>query len=115
MVEFAESQIQFLESSGEDMAELLQGKEGLDNHLALSFPQFVSNPIAAVEQIYDFFKMAPLTVFDRGTMKSLLRKKESQKTLLPKFKIEEIGISKEEIEKRFSAYQKSFGHLYQRS
>ena len=78
------------------------------------FSQFVSNPVAAVEQIYDFFKMAPLTASDRDKMKALLSKKEAQKTLLPKFKIEEIGISKEGIEKRFSAYQKSFGHLYQK-
>lgn len=38
IVEFAESQIQFLERSGEVMAELLHGHQRLDNHLALSFP-----------------------------------------------------------------------------
>lgn len=114
MVEFAESQIQFLERSGEVMASFLRGadNQGLVNHLALSFPQFVSNPVGAVEQVYDFFKMPSLTATDRESMKALLTKKETQKTLLPKFKISEIGISEEEIQQRFSSYSKVFGHLY---
>lgn len=112
--EFSRPQLEFLERSGEVMANFLapSGKPSEHNHLPLSFSQFVSDPIHAVEKIYQFFNLGTLSDVDRDKMKNLLSKKEAQKTMLPNYRLSELGIDAGDLDARFTGYSKAFGHLY---
>ena len=116
MHEFTNPQIRFLEKSAEVMTRLYStpAAHRTSNHLAISFPEFVQDPIKTIEGIHQFFDLGSLTQADQQSMREFLTQKESQKTTRSKYTLQELGIDPSVLNERFSQYEKVFGHLYKK-
>ena len=116
MHEFTNPQIRFLEKSAKVMTHLFSEPDSqrAQNHLAISFPEFVRDPIQTIGDIHDFFDLESLSQEDKQTMQHFLAQKESQKTTRPKYTLEELGLDSLVLNDRFSQYEKVFGHLYKK-
>ena len=114
MHEFTNPQIRFLEKSAEVMTRLYStpAAHRTSNHLAISFPEFVQDPIKTIEGIHQFFDLGSLTQADQQSMREFLTQKESQKTTRSKYTLQELGLDPSVLNERFSQYEKVFGHLY---
>tara|TARA_Y100001934_G_scaffold215798_1_gene255832 strand:+ start:202 stop:1530 length:1329 start_codon:yes stop_codon:yes gene_type:complete len=112
--EFVQPQVQFLEKSSLIMTSLFGESKTHQarNHLALSFEEFVKGPLKTVEGIYKHFDLGELGEEDKSRMQAFLSQKAAQKTLLPKYKLPQLGLDSEQIGKRFLEYRKIFGYLF---